>query len=245
MNLQEQRTALRTQLLDLSRLSQRALDYSIKGYELNSSEFSHQARSVRRQLKDRYFQIKVLSRQLIDTGIAAPSDFRFSLAALRLNSAFYKTYKAAARIGQATTLRLENRAGVKCAALDEFGELINRLVRLCTVALFLNDASHAETVLHSQAIWRRSELILDHSCSAIEDGPHPADCDTLAITQNLSLVARQAHEMADAILFWLNGRDCALAFETEGHNALEHLIPKSGLAAETNLDPAGNQVFCC
>lgn len=245
MNLQQQRTALRTQLLDLSRLSQRALDYSIKGYEFSSFDFSRHPRSVKRQLKDHYCQIKILSRQLIGTGVAAPSDFRFSLAALRLNSAFYKTYKAAARIAQATTLRLENRTIAKCAALDEFGELINRLVRLCTVALFLNDASHAETVLYSQAVWRRSELILDHSCSDTEDGPHPGDCDTLAITQNLSLVAKQAHEMADAIVFWLKGRDCALAFETEGHNALEHLIPKSGLAVETSLEQASNQVLCC
>lgn len=244
MNLQQQRTALRTQLLDLSRLSQRALDYSVKGYEFNSFDFSRHPRSVKRQLKDRYCQIKILSRQLIGTGVAAPSDFRFSLAALRLNSAFYKTYKAAARIAQATTLRLENRTIAKCAALDEFGELINRLVRLCTVALFLNDASYAETVLHSQAVWRRSELILDHSRSA-ENEPHPGDFETLAITQNLSIVAKQAHEMADAILFWLKGRDCALAFETEGHNALEHLIPKSGLAVETSLDPASNQVLCC
>ena len=245
MNLQEQRTALRTQLLDMSRLSQRALDYSIKGYEYNSSEFSRHAGSVRRQLKDRYCQIKVLSRQLIGTGRPAPSDFRFSLAALRLNSAFYKTYMAAARIAQATTLRLENDSAAKCAALDEFGELVNRLVRLCTVALFLNDAGHAETVLHSQAVWRRSELILDHSCSTTEDGAHPGDCDTLAITRNLSVVAKQAHEMADAILFWLNGRDCGLAFETAGHNALEHLIPKSGLAVKNRLELARNQVFCC
>ena len=244
MNLQQQRTALRTQLLDLSRLSQRALDYSIKAYEFNSIDFSRHPRSVKRQLKERYYQVKVLSRELIGTGMAAPSDFRFSLAALRLNSAFYKTYKAAARIAQATTLRLESGSITKCAALDEFGELTNRLVRLCTVALFLNDASHAETVLHSQAVWRRSELILDHPCSAIDDGTHPCDSDTLAITQNLSVVAKQAHEMADAILFWLKGRDCALAFETEGHNALEHLIPKSGLAVQTRLEPARNEVFC-
>lgn len=224
MNLQQERTALRTQLLDMSRLSHRALDYSIKGYELNSSEFSSQIASSNRQIKEHYLQIKALCRRLSVPGMAAPSDFRFSLAALRLNSAFYKTYKAASRIARASMLRLESGTTEKCEALDEFGELINRLVRLCTVALFLDDAALAEAVLQSQAIWRRSELMFDHSPSVVDN-------DTLAIAQNLSVIAKQAHEMADAILFWLRGRDCALAFETEGHDALEHLIPKAEFAA--------------
>ena len=237
MNLQQERTALRTQLLDMSRLSQRALDYSIKGYKLNCSEFSSHTASVGCQLEERYCQIKILSRQLIGTRVAAaPSDFRFSLAALRLNSAFYKTYRAADRISRITALPRENTTAEKCAALDEFGELINRLVRLCTVALFLNDAALAEAVLQSQAVWRRSELIFDHS-------PSVADDHTLAITQNLSVIAKQAHEMADAILFWLRGRDCALAFETEGHHALEHLIPNVGFTLENKPGPA--QLSCC
>lgn len=240
MNLQEQRTALRTQLLDLSRLSQRALDYSIKGYELRNSDFSRQSGSVSRETKERYNQIKILCRLLISTGVAAPSDFRFSLAALRLNSAFYKTYKAAARIAQASTLLLGNRTIARRAALDEFGKLVNRLVRLSTVALFLNDSGPAEEVLDNQAIWRRSELLLDRSYSDIE-----CDCGTLAIMQNLSVIAKQAHEMADAILFWLKGRDCALAFETEGHHALEYLIPKSALTAERSPGRAGNQMILC
>jgi hypothetical protein len=239
MNLQEQRTALRTQLLDLSRLSQRALDYSIKGYELKNSDFSRQPACLGREMKERHNQIRILCRQLIGMGVAAPSDFRFSLAALRLNSAFYKTYRAAARIAQASTLVPGNRTISPRAALDEFGELVNRLVRLSTVALFLNDSGPAEEVLHNQAIWRRSELLLDRSHD-IE-----CDCDTLAIMQNLSVVAKQAHEMADAILFWLKGRDCALAFETEGHHALEYLIPKSALAVEKSPRPARNHMLCC
>jgi hypothetical protein len=240
MNLQEQRTALRTQLLDLSRLSQRALDYSVKGYELKNSDFSRQPGSVSRETKERYTQIRILCRQLIGMSVAAPCDFRFSLAALRLNSAFYKTYKAATRIAQASTLVLGSSTVSRRAALDEFGKLVNRLVRLSTVALFLNDSGPAEEVLHNQAIWRRSELLLDRSHSDVE-----CDCDTLAIMQNLSVVAKQAHEMADAILFWLKGRDCALAFETEGHHALEYLIPKSVLAVEKSPRPAGNQMLCC
>src|ERR1700756_2507081 len=108
MNLQQQRTALRTQLLDLSRLSQRALDYSIKAYEFNSIDFSRHPRSVKRQLKERYYQVKVLSRELIGRGVPPPSVFFFSLAALLLKSAFNKTKRPAARSAKATTLRLES-----------------------------------------------------------------------------------------------------------------------------------------
>jgi hypothetical protein len=236
MDLQQQRTALRVQLLHMSRLSQRALDYSVKGYRFGNAEFSRHTGSVERELKERYCEIKHLCRQLIAAGAAAPSDFRFSLAALRLNSAFYKTYKAAVRIAKVTALHLERNTIAKSAALDKFGELANCFVRLCTIALFLNDAGPAETVLQNQGVWRRGELIFDSSRSAAETWIEDRDAFTLAITQNLCVVAKQAHEMADAIMFWLRGRDCALSFEADGHHALECLIPKSGIVNRIGME---------
>jgi hypothetical protein len=239
MDLQQQRTALRVQLLHISRLSQRALDYSVKGYKFGNTEFSSHTGSVERELKERYSEIKHLCRQLIAAGAADPSDFRFSLAALRLNSAYYRTYKAAARIAKVTTLHLERNTIAKSAALDKFGELANSFVRLCTIALFLNDAGPAETVLQNQGVWRRSELIFDGSAEYWMDD---RDAYTLAITQNLCVVAKQAHEMADAITFWLKGRDRVLSFEADGHHALECLIPKSRIgnriSMENNYQPA-------
>jgi hypothetical protein len=224
MDFQPHIQVLRVQLLAMSRLAQCALDYSIKGYELGSSDFCNHARGIGHELGGRYHQIKHLCCQLIIAGTTAPSELRFSLAALRLNRALCRTYSAAAQITKDTLLFLESNPMTKCAALDAFGDLVNSLMRLCIVALFQQEASHAETVLQSQGAWRRYELIFDHLHHGVTPRMKAQDIYALTISQSLGIVARQAHDMAHAILFWMQGGEGAWISEADGHAALDFFI---------------------
>src|SRR5215813_9581815 len=147
MSFPQHVTLLRVQLLSMSRLSQRALDYAIKGYEQNSSDFCRHVRSVEHKLGEHHRQIKYLCHRITAATETTPSDFRFALAALRVDSALNRTYSAAAQMAQDTILFLKSNTMANCPPLDRFGRLVNSLVRLCTVALFEKDVSHAETVL--------------------------------------------------------------------------------------------------
>jgi phosphate uptake regulator len=64
MKLYQPISVLRVQLLQMSRLSQRALDYSIKGYQLGSLEFSRSVLSNERELEQHHHQIKEICRKL-------------------------------------------------------------------------------------------------------------------------------------------------------------------------------------
>jgi phosphate uptake regulator len=82
MNSQVYIHALRVQLLAMSRLSQRALDYSVKGYELRNLDFARQVGTANEDLEQHYRRIRELCREAVNGGIANVSDFRFAFAAL-------------------------------------------------------------------------------------------------------------------------------------------------------------------
>ncbi len=87
MNSQVYIHALRVQLLAMSRLSQRALDYSVKGYELRNLDFARQVDTANEDLEQHYRRIRELCREAVNGGIANVSDFRFAFAALSVAAA--------------------------------------------------------------------------------------------------------------------------------------------------------------
>src|SRR5882757_3134825 len=105
MNSQQHIHTLRVQLLAMSRLSQRALDYAVKGYALRNLDFARQVPAAAGELEEHHRRIKNLSRELMNSSIDQPSDSRFAFAAAGINTALHVTYTAAAQIAQ-DSLRL-------------------------------------------------------------------------------------------------------------------------------------------
>jgi Na+/phosphate symporter len=217
MNSQQHIHNLRVQLLAMSRVSQRALDYAIKGYELRNLDFARQVPAVNSELEGHHRQIKDLSRELMSGSSSNPSDSRFAFAAASINTALHVTYTAAAEIAQ-DSLRLLESSGIHgCAALERMGQLVNGSMRLCVVALFQQDAAHAKSVLRRQEAARLREL------TSIGLHPHigrwagaQGDFER-SVIRSLGEVAKQAHEMADAILFWLEGKSCVAVARSGRH----------------------------
>jgi hypothetical protein len=235
MNPYQPINVLRVQLLEMSRLSQRALDYSIKGYQLGSLDFSRSVLSTERELEQHHHHIKEICRKLATRKVTDSSNCRFVLIALRLSSALRTTFRAAAQIAHDTPLLLESDRMPSRAALCTLGDLVNSLMRLCVVALFKQEVRYAETVLQSQAVWRRCELVFDSTCDAHHRTSDEQDIFEQAIVRSLGTVAKQTHDMADAILFWLKESDRELSFEATGHDTLNSLFLGSWIAAESLL----------
>jgi phosphate uptake regulator len=232
MKLYQPINALRVQLVEMSRLSQRALDYSIKGYQLGSPEFSRSVCSTEHELEQHHQRIKDICRKLAARKVSDSADCRFVLIALRLSGALRTTSRAAVQIAQDTPSFFESSRMPRHAALCNLGDLVNSLVRLCIVALFKQEVRHAETVLQSQAVWRRCELIFESMREADDQTNDDQDIFESAIARSLGTVARQAHDMADAILFWLKESDRELCFEANGQDTLNFLFVGSCITTE-------------
>jgi hypothetical protein len=208
MDVQQHIQVLRAQLLEMSKLSQRAVDYSIKAYELGCPEFCRHVRYTELELSDIHFCLVDRCRKLLVVGLPADLDSRLVWSALRICSALRATYTAATEIAQNTALSLESGQAQKSLALQEMGQTINRLVRLCSVALFKEDAQHAKAVLQNRGVGRWLESITCHVRSDLGQRTGAQATFELAITKSLIEIAKQAHEMADAITVWLEKTVC-------------------------------------
>lgn len=221
MNSQQHIHNLRVQLLAMSRVSQRALDYAIKGYALRNLDFARQVPAANGELEEHHRRIKDLSREFMNGGIGKPSDSRFAFAAAGINTALHVTYFAAVEIAQ-DSLRLLESGGIHgCAALERMGQLVNGSIRLCIVAFSEQNAAYAKAVLRRQEAMRLREL------TSIALHPHidrwagaQGDFER-AVIRSLGEVAKQAHEIADAILFWLEGKSCVAVSTSGKHLSLD------------------------
>ncbi len=242
MGFQQHLQPVRAQLLGTARLSHRALDYSIKGYQLGNLDFCNHVSTAARELDEHFSRIRHLCLGLVTTA-TTPSDFRFILAALRVSRALHRTYNVAERIAKETVQFLNAHPTAKHAQLGQFGNLVNCLIRLSVVALFEKDARHAETVLQSQGVWRRCELIFNEAYFRIDHRNQAHDFYVLAITRHLGAIAKQAHKIAEALLFWLRGKEDKPSFEAEGHGALDYLFAASRISVESKYRPASCNPF--
>jgi phosphate uptake regulator len=206
LEIEQHIQVLHTQLLEMSKLSQRAVDYSIKAFELGCLEFCRQVRYTEPELGDIRFCLASRCRKLLAAGLPPGLDSRFVWSALRICSALQAIYTAANEIARKTALFLESGHAQKSSELKVMGHAVNRLVRLCSVALFKEEVQHTRLVLQNLEARRWFESITSHVPSNISQGIDAHTAFELAIKKNLGEIAEQAHEMADAITVWLEGK---------------------------------------
>lgn len=221
MDTPQQLQLLRLYLLNMSKLSQRAVDYATKGYRLGSPEFCRYVRRGDRQLGDLRRNIIDLCQKLMPHGLAVDSDalmdepaadrnLRFPQSALRICNALHATSTAAAEIAHHTMLLLEDAEWVPgCEALEKVCHLVNRLMCLCIISLFKRERQHAEAVLQNNDAVRLIERALHELRSNVTRQTTIPVALELAITNSLKQIARQTNEIAEALVFWLEDRRCA------------------------------------
>jgi phosphate uptake regulator len=214
MNTQKQIRLLRLSLLDMAKLSQRAVDYAVKGYKLGSPEFcrfvhrgDHQLRELRQKINDHcrrlFIEISSTRPETRREDPYADTNLRFVLSALRISTALQAASTAAAEIAHHTLFSLDNVRFPGSPTLDKFCRLVNRLMCLCIVALFKEEVRHAEAVLQNRELAR-----------IFENPTVRHRRDELPISSNLKQIAVQVNEIAEAIIYWLEGTECVLELPT-------------------------------
>jgi phosphate transport system protein len=253
MNPQQHMQTLRVRLLAMARLSQRALDDSIKGYATRNLDFSRHVRAADGEIEGHHRRIKELCRELTNGGIHQPVNSRFTLAAAGINTALHVTYTAAAQIAQDSVRLLEGSGIHGCAALERMGQHVNGSMRLCVVSLFEKNAGHAKAALRRQESLPLRELTCVSSHPHIDRWSGAQGDFERSVIRSLTEVAKQAHEMADTILFWLEEQPCVATSVSAKHLPREfpstRAQAESGaftyLQSKTPLVPKITQSFSC
>jgi phosphate uptake regulator len=214
MHIQQNIRVLRSELFAMFRLSQRALDYSIKAYQLGSPEFCRHVGQADEEVYKLQGRITDRARTLLASGLLFKPDSHFVSSALRICSALHITYDAATVIAQKTMLNLEGERITASPAIEEMGHLVNRLMRLCVVALFNEQIEHAKMVLQTDATGQWFDLAVSRSYERPIQRTDAHTTFEVALHKNLDQIAMQVYEIADAITFWLD-RKCSIAVTCE------------------------------
>jgi len=241
INIQQHLHVLRSELLAMARLTQRAVDYSIKAYQLGRIEFCQHASNTDDEVHKLQRCIADRGHVLLSSGLPVDSHSRFVSSSLRICSALHITYAAATGIAQDTMLSLKGERIAVSPAIEEMGQLVNCLVRLCIVALFNKQIQPAKTVLQSDGTgqwfdlavyqWYRGPIQRTNAQVRLE----------LAIHKSLDQIAEQTHEIADAITFWLDGNHYIGVTRESAAYALRQSLPvrkqeKTGHLRNASID---------
>jgi phosphate uptake regulator len=203
MKNQRQNYLLRTHLLRMAMLSQRAVDFAIKAQVLSAFEVYRQFCKYDKEWRSLQRCIGERGRRLYASGMPVDADSTGADAALKIYSALYVSYTAACEIAHIGSRMVERELQTPSGCLGEIASFINRRVRLCTVALFQKDLQHARTILHDHLGWRWCELALSRTHSLLMQKSGEQARYTLAIARALGQIAEQAYEIAQAIPLWL------------------------------------------
>lgn len=197
----------RGHLLRMAMLAQRAVDYSVKAYELGSYEICHIVCNTEDELRRLQLNIGDRGRLLRAEGRPVDTESTAASCALRVYSALRVTYFAATEIAQNTLLLLESRRKTESPSKTKTANFVNGLVRLYTVALFKEETQHARMILQASEGHRRLGLPPDLWEGELIHGVSANARFELAITHCLAQIAEQAHEIAGTMMLWLDGKD--------------------------------------
>ena len=208
MNSERHSLVLRSHLLRMTTLTQRAIDTSVKAYELNSVELCQQVRSTDAELRTLQHSIGDRGRTLLAAGTPVDSNASMACCTLRIYSTLRIMCTAAVEISQNTMAILESGHVTESPATEEMGKFVNSLLRLCSAALFEEEIRHAKRVLLIERGRRRFDPALYRAHDALPLWPGAHMNRELAIMMCLSQIAEQGYELAEAITLWLEGKGC-------------------------------------
>jgi hypothetical protein len=205
MEVQRQCYFLRSDLLKMAMLSQRAVDYSIKAHELGASDVYRLLRKYDQEWRNLQRRIGDRGRRLLASGMPFDADSPIAESGLRIYSALYVTYTAASEITHIASLMAECERTTPSPPLGEIARFINSLVRLCTVALFNKEVRHVKGIRQHDRSWRWCELALCRTRHSLMQDLSAHARSELAVTRALGQIADQAYEIAEASTLWLEG----------------------------------------
>ena len=233
---------LRLQLLDMSRVSQRAVDYSIKAYTLDSPEFSANVRDSTYEVNILHREVTEIARDLLLMELPLESGVRFALSAVLICDALHSGHAQAVKIAANSTRLLEDGRTPGWSGLTTMGEAVNCLTRLCIIALFDENVAHAQTVLRNRGVERVFESTFYDWYRNVDQRLRAQASYELAITKGLSQIARETYEIADAIALWLVGPDRGSTSYIDPERPTIHTVPAREVEGVTH-GPDGTLAF--
>ena len=205
----KQSILLRSHVVKMALISQRAVDYSIKAYALKSSELCEHVNGVKREVGKLALCIRDRGRSLLAAKEPIDSHSLLACCSLRIYSAFRVMTTAAIEIAQNTQVIATGSRKTEFPQTLKAGDFVNGLVRLCSVALFEQEMSLAKTILQVEGGRRRFDLAMHRArLDLLRHSDTNGRCE-MAIVDCIGHIAEQSYDVAEELVLCLEGGGCA------------------------------------
>ena len=196
----------RRHVLRMTMLSRRAVHYSIKSYTLNNLESCRLVAKTKQDLCDLEASIGGRGRNFISTGAIIDSHSLLACGSLRIFSSLRVILMAANEIAQNVRIVAVRGRETMFPQTVESGNLVNRLVRVCSMALFKQDVQLAQQLLRVDGGRKRLDVALYRArLDLLRASDANCKCE-LAVVHCLSQIAEQVYETAESIIVLLECR---------------------------------------
>jgi phosphate uptake regulator len=209
----------RKHVLRMTMLSQRAVDYSIKAYALNSLESCRLVAMTKDDLCELEASIGDRGRSFLAAGATIDAHSPLACSSLRIFSSLRVIFAAAIEIAQNVKSLAPRRREATFPQTVETGNFVNGLIRLCSIALFDQNLQLAKQVLQIEGGRRRIDLALYRARLDLLRR-FDTNCKyELAIVNCIGHIAEQVYETAEGIIAWLESRGCVASRGTKTMSA--------------------------
>jgi phosphate transport system protein len=203
MSIQYDIQILRSKLISMTRLTQRTVDYAIKAMQLGRPELCRVVHNSKDEMSAIRCWIATHGGKLLETRIPGDAKSRFACAGLRISGALEVAYNAAIEIVQQIETRFATGWIPVSAELEDAGQFVNSLLRLCVLSLLSRDVRHAKAVLNNAGAGHDLDLSVYLTHHHLAQRTKAQVRFELAIIQCLEGIAGQTCEIADSIILWL------------------------------------------
>jgi phosphate transport system protein len=194
---------LRSKLIAMARLTQRTVDYSIKAFQLGRPELCRVVHNSKDEMNAIRCWIANHGRALLAADVKEATDSRFVCAAMRISGALEAAYDAATQIAQRSETHFATGWTPVTPELEDAGQFVNSLLRLCVLSLLKRDARHAQAVLHNSGAGESLDLAVHLTHHNVVRRNSAQVRFEQAIIHCLDGIAGQIREIADSIILWL------------------------------------------
>lgn len=219
---------LRLHLVDMCRVSQRCVDYSVKAFQLGNPDMIASARENVFEIDMLHSDITEFARDLfLREQTLQGRELRFVLSCMRICDALKLIHNSAVEIASNTMRFWGNGGDFALTDFPGMGDSVNRLVQSCAASLTKEEIEPAQMVLYTDRYERELVNTFYEWYRSIDPNERMQAHYALAMTRHLSQIVQQTREIADAVVFWLDDIDAFLTAQTSETGLLDQLSLES------------------
>jgi len=207
---QEGLDELKSRLLTMAEMAERAVDDSIAAYQRRDAALCQQVLDNERKINAIEREIDELARDLLAMQQPMAGDLRFILAVIKINSDLERVGDLAVNIAQ----RVLDLVNLPPAELPpEIGTMAataSGMVKKAIEAFMLRDARLAEGVLElDDIVDGLNRRVFQQTAAILSQQPKQAGqtLDALLVARHVERVADHATNIAEDVIFWVSGAD--------------------------------------